>query len=84
MLENVGNILKDYHKDHGIVLGDDHPPVRTSLLHPYIEERGVVDKISIFEVDITTKSIVAKVQKFQGEWGQVYLILFTIRHGLLV
>lgn len=69
MLENVGNILKDYHKDHGIVLGDDHPPVRTSLLHPYIEERGVVDRISIFEVDITTKSIVAKVQKFQGETG---------------
>jgi len=47
MLENVGDILKDYHRDHGIVLGGDHPPVRTSLLHRYIEERGVVDKISI-------------------------------------
>lgn len=69
MLENVGNILKDYHRDHGINSEDGYPPVRTSLLHPYIEERGVVDKISIFEADIETAHIVAKVQKFQGETG---------------
>ncbi len=69
MLENVGNILKDYHKTHGMDLSGSEPPVKTSLLHPYIEERGVVDKISIFEADIETKHIVAKVQKFRGETG---------------
>lgn len=68
MLENVGNILKDYHSEHGLDMSDDGgPPVRTSLLHPYIETRGVVDKIAIFEANIETTHIVAQVQKFQGE-----------------
>lgn len=68
MLENVGNILKDYHTEHGIDMSDDGgPPVRTSLLHPYIESRGVVDKIAIFEANIETTHIVAQVQKYQGQ-----------------
>ncbi len=70
MLENVGNILKDYHEEHSLDLSSsDYPPVRTSLLHPYIEARGVVDRIGIYEADIETKHIVALVQKFQGETG---------------
>ncbi|WP_457648996.1 hypothetical protein [Profundibacter sp.] len=68
MLENLGNILRDYHNDHGLDLSHtDTPPIKTSLLHPYIEARGVVDKIAIFEADIKTKHIVAQVQKFQGQ-----------------
>ncbi len=67
MLENVGSILKSYHREHGLNTTGESPPVRTSLLHPYIEERGVVDKIAIFEVDISTKHIVALVQKYQGQ-----------------
>lgn len=70
MLENVGNILQDYHSEHGIDLSTEGgPPVRTSLLHPYIEARGVVDKIAIFEANIETTHIVAQVQKFRGQTG---------------
>ena len=68
MLENVGNVLKDYHTEHRLDMSEGGgPQIRTSLLHPYIEARGVVDKIAIFEADITTKHIVAQVQKFQGQ-----------------
>lgn len=70
MLENVGNILRDYHKDHGVnTTSSEFPPIRTCLLHPYIEARGVVDKILLFEADIETEHIVAQVQKFRGEAG---------------
>lgn len=71
MLEIVGQILRSYHKEHGIDVsrGNDTgmPPIRTSLLCPYIEERGVVDKIALFKVEIESKHIVAQVQKFQGQ-----------------
>lgn len=70
MLENVGSILRDYHKEHGINMSNNgHPPIRTSLLHPYVEDRGVVDKIAIFEAEIETDHIVAQVQKFRGATG---------------
>lgn len=70
MLEVVGGILKSYHDQHGISVDKlGQPPVRTRLLHPFLEERGVVDKINIREVHIETSRIVAKVQKFKGEAG---------------
>ena len=68
MLEVVGSILKDYFGEHGI--RTDVPgaiPIRTRLLHPYLEQRGVADQINIFELNIETKRIVALVQKFKGE-----------------
>lgn len=68
MLEVVGSVLRDYSAEHGINLEDDgQPPVRTRLLHPYIEQRGVVDQINIFETDVTSGRIVALVQKFRGQ-----------------
>lgn len=68
MLENIGNLLREYHNDHGININEtEKPPIRTALLHPYIETRGVVDKILLFEANIETTHIVAQVQKFQGE-----------------
>lgn len=68
MLESVSSILKSYNDAHGINV-DDEFPIRTKLLHPYIEERGVVDRIRIFEADINSKNIVALVQKYKGESG---------------
>ncbi len=68
MLEVVGSILRDYSRQHGITLDrDTHPPVRTSLLHRFVEERGVVDQINIFEADVVSDRIVALVQKFKGQ-----------------
>lgn len=68
MLEVVGSILRDYHDEHGIDPNStEGPPIRTKLLHPYIEQRGVVDKINIFEADVQSERIVALVQKFKGQ-----------------
>lgn len=73
MLEDVGSILRDYHSAHGIVVNktgqsrSEHSPVRTRLLHRFLEERGVVDQINIFEADISTERIVALVQKYKGQ-----------------
>ena len=63
MLQIVGSIIKGYYDEHGICI-DDKFPIRNANLKPYIEERGVVDKIRLFEVDIESKHIVAKVQKY--------------------
>jgi len=71
MLEIVSSILRAYKSDHGFGPNGlrDTPPIRTSLLRPYVQERGIVDKISIEEVDIETRFIVAQVQKFIAETG---------------
>lgn len=66
MLQVVSSILRVYHNDHAIDVSNEFP-VRTALLHPYVEQRGVVDKINLFQANITTTLIVAKVQKFRGE-----------------
>ena len=66
MLQVVSSILSEYHAKHGINHRDEFP-VRTTLLNPFVEERGVVDKINILEANIETEVIVAQVQKFKGQ-----------------
>lgn len=66
MLEIVSSILEHYNSVHPINR-DDEFPIRTTLLPPFVEPRGVVDKINVFEADVTTENIVTQVEKYDGE-----------------
>ena len=66
MLQAVSSILRQYNEEHSIDSAAEFP-IRTKLLHPYIEERGVVDQINIFEADIQSEKIVALIQKYKGQ-----------------
>jgi len=78
MLEIVSSILKDYNKEYPINRNDEFP-IRTSLLHQFIEQRGVVDRIKIFETNVKTEIIVAEVQKFRGQQS-VYSGILDVAH----
>ena len=66
MLEIVSSVLEAYNNQHGIDTSAEFP-IRTTLLRPMVEQRGVVDKIYIFEADIKTENIVTQVEKYKGE-----------------
>lgn len=66
MLDTVNSILKSYHQDHGIDSTEEFP-IKTRFLQPYIEERGVVDKIDLYEADVDPEYVLAQVQKFRGQ-----------------
>lgn len=66
MLEIVSNVLEAYNEQHGINL-DNQFPIRTTLLRPMVQQRGVVDEIYIYEADIQTEAIVTQVEKYKGE-----------------
>ncbi|MBM3604371.1 MAG: hypothetical protein FJX25_06330 [Alphaproteobacteria bacterium] len=75
-LEIVGSILSDYKRDHGLrpaapghIPANDEIPIKTRLLHPYVEQRGIVDQINIFEVDVIGHHIIAQVQTYFGAIG---------------
>lgn len=66
MLEIVSSVLDSYNSAHPISRANEFP-IRTTLLRPLVEERGVVDKIYIYEADVETKNIVTQVEKYRGQ-----------------
>ena len=76
MLDVLNSILKSYQKNHSLPnsikdISKDKEPVQTSKLKPMIEERGLADKICIFEVDHESETILATIHMV-GETTAMY------------
>jgi Zn-dependent peptidase ImmA (M78 family) len=62
MLEVVSGILRDYQSAHGL----RNVPIKTSLLVPFVEQRGHVDKIYLEKVEVEARNVLARVVKYRG------------------